>query len=75
MLLTNAVIGTKVKVISLQATGLLRRRMLDLGLVPDTEIDVIRQSPLGDPIAYGIKGAQIALREEEARYVVVEKIN
>lgn len=74
MLLSNAAIGTKVKVISLQATGLLRRRMLDLGLVPDTEIDVIRQSPLGDPIAYGIKGAQIALREEEAKHVVVENI-
>lgn len=74
MLLSNAVIGTRVRVVSLQATGLMRRRMLDLGLIPDTEVEVIRQSPLGDPIAYGIKGAQIALREEEAKHVMVENI-
>ncbi|SHJ58678.1 FeoA family protein [Paramaledivibacter caminithermalis] len=74
MLLSNAKIGSKVKVISLQSTGLLRRRMLDLGLIPGTQIEVIRQSPLGDPIAYGIKGAQIALRKEEAKHIKVDSM-
>lgn len=75
MLLSNATIGSRVKIVSLQSTGLSRRRMLDLGLIPDTDIEVIRQSPLGDPTAYEIKGAQIALREEEAKQIVVKIID
>lgn len=75
MLLSKAAIGSKVKVVSLESKGLLRRRMMDLGLIPDAEIEVIRQSPLGDPRAYGIKGSQIALRKEEASQIVVEVVN
>lgn len=74
MLLSDIKTGVKVKVVSLQSTGLPRRRMMDLGLIPDAEIEVIRRSPLGDPTAYGIRGAQIALRVEEANQIVVEKI-
>ncbi|WP_432662501.1 FeoA family protein [Wukongibacter baidiensis] len=74
MLLSNIEAGSRVKVVSLQSTGLSRRRMMDLGLIPDAEIEVLRHSPLGDPTAYGIRGAQIALRSEEAKQIVVELI-
>lgn len=74
MLLSDIKTGAKVKVVSLQSTGLPRRRMMDLGLIPDAEVEVIRKSPLGDPTAYGIRGAQIALRVEEANQIVVERI-
>ncbi len=74
MLLSDIKKGMKVKVVSLKSTGLSRRRMMDLGLIPDAEIEVIRKSPLGDPTAYGIKGAQIALRIEEASQIEVEKV-
>ena len=49
--------------------------MLDLGIIPGTAIDVIRKSPLGDPIAYNIRGASIALRKEETEQILVSKIN
>lgn len=68
-------IGHKVQVFELLSTGLQRRRMLDLGLIPGTTIEVIRQSPLGDPIAYNIRGALIALRKEESKQLLVRKIN
>lgn len=64
--------GTKVRVTRLEATGLTRRRLLDLGLIPGTEVEAIRKSPLGDPIAYAIRGAVIALRQEESSQVYVE---
>ncbi len=59
----------------LSAEGLTRRRLLDLGLVVGTVVESIRKSPLGDPIAYGIRGAVIALRKEESSQVFVRAKN
>lgn len=49
-----------------------RRRLLDLGIVPDTEITAEMSSALGEPIAYRIRGALIALRRHQAAWVLVK---
>lgn len=49
-----------------------RRRMLDLGLIGDTVVKALCLSPSGDPIAYQIRGAVIALRSEEAAKIMIE---
>ncbi|MCL2336891.1 MAG: ferrous iron transport protein A [Firmicutes bacterium] len=61
-------------VTELAAEGPARRRLLDLGLVPGTKVEVIRRSPLGDPIAFNIRGAVIAFRKEEAEQVLVLQV-
>lgn len=66
--------GKSAKVIELTASGNLRRRMLDLGLVIGTSVESLRKSPSGDPTAYEIRGAVIALRSEEASKIMVELI-
>lgn len=65
-------VGSFGKVKDLRAKGHNRRRLQDLGLVPGTYVESLRESPLGDPIAYQIRGAVIALRSEEASKVLVE---
>lgn len=67
-------IGEKSKVIELISEGLIRRRLLDLGLIKDTIVEVVQKSPLGDPVAYLIRGTVIALRSEVAAMILVEKI-
>jgi len=62
------------KVRKLIADGSSRRRLLDLGIIYDTTIESLRKSPAGDPIAYQIRGAVIALREEEASKILIEAI-
>ena len=57
------------------AEGAARRRLLDLGLINDTVVEVLRKSPAGDPTAYQIRGAVIALRSEEACKLFVEIIH
>ena len=47
----------------------MRRRLLDLGLVPGTAVSCTAVSPAGDPAAYLIRGAVIALRRRDARGV------
>lgn len=72
--LSKLSVGKFGKVISLKATGLVRNRLLDLGLIPETIIKVIRRSPAGDPVAYAIRGAIIALRSEESRLITVSPL-
>ncbi|NLJ23797.1 MAG: ferrous iron transport protein A [Firmicutes bacterium] len=67
-------IGSKGIVVGVEATGSTRRRLLDLGLVPGTVVEAIRRSPLGDPTAFGIRGAIVALREEDGDVVLVRPL-
>ena len=64
--------GQKARVIRLMVEGLTRRRLLDLGLLPGTEVKAIMKSPLGSPIAYEIRGSMLALRPEDASKIVVK---
>jgi len=52
--------------------GSQRRRLLDLGVVRGTEITAELKSASGDPVAYGVRGALIALRREQAAWIRVE---
>lgn len=70
--LSKLPIGQKGKVKILTSDGNTRRRMLDLGLISDTVVEALLKSPAGDPIAYDIRGAVIALRSEEASKIMVE---
>jgi Fe2+ transport system protein FeoA len=56
-------------VVALHSQGPERRRMMDLGMVPGTHITAEMNSPLGDPVAYRVRGALVALRQEQARLV------
>ena len=69
--LNDLPIGAKARVESLLSSGAERRRMLDLGLVQGTTVEALQKSPSGDPIAYFIRGAVIALRDEDARKITV----
>lgn len=70
--LYNLPIGSFGKVKRLTARGNIRRRMLDIGFVENTIVEALRKSPSGDPIAYQIRGAVIALRFEEASKILVQ---
>ena len=65
-------LGQTAKVKELISNGVTRRRMLDLGLIRDTVVEALLKSPAGDPVAYDIRGAVIALRSEEAQKILVE---
>ena len=66
---------TTVKVTKLTATGLLRERLLALGITTGTLIDVIKKGPKNNLTVYNIRGAMIALREEEGSLIMVKPIH
>lgn len=53
--------------------GTMRRRLLDIGLSEGARVCCVGCSPLGDPRAYLICGAVIAIRKKDARNVLIEK--
>lgn len=52
----------------------LRRRLLELGLVEGTTLALVGQSPAGDPKAFWVRGAMIALRARDCRRIFVDAI-
>jgi ferrous iron transport protein A len=63
--------GDRARVLAVDSTTAAGRRLLDLGFVPQTEIRVIRRAPLGDPIAFYLRGYQLCLRRSEAERIRV----
>ncbi len=51
--------------------GVLRRRLLDMGLTPGTAVLVRKRAPLGDPIELSLRGYELTLRLEEAEKIHV----
>jgi ferrous iron transport protein A len=49
----------------------LRRRLLELGLVPGTPVTVVRRAPLGDPLEITLRGYALSLRRDEAALIMV----
>lgn len=64
--------GEQGNVASLCTRGPMRRRLLELGLVEGTRVECLCRSPGGDPSAYRIRGAVIALRRKDAAGVILK---
>lgn len=50
----------------------IRRRLQDIGLIEGTVVECLGKSPLGDPIAFLIRGAVIALRNEDSSQILIQ---
>lgn len=59
--------------ISQECRGANRRRLLDLGILPGTSIEVDLESPLRDPVAYRVRNTSIALRNSLADLILINK--
>lgn len=55
----------------IHATGLLKERLLALGLTKGLEIKVIRKGPKNNLTVYDIRGVMIALRKEESELIMI----
>jgi DtxR family transcriptional regulator, Mn-dependent transcriptional regulator len=64
--------GSRGKVLRIAATGSMRRRILEMGVVPGVEIMVEGVAPMGDPIEVSVKDYHLSLRKNEAAFVFVE---
>ena len=63
--------GERARIVSQSTCGALRRRLLDMGLIEGTEVECVGRSPCGDPSAFLIRGAVIAIRSEDCGSILI----
>ena len=72
--LKNAEEGERVKVISVSGDRTLRRRLMDMGILKGSDIQVVRVAPLGDPVEFLVRGYKLSLRKKDAEMVGIEAL-
>ena len=69
--LSQLPVGQTATVLKILPSGTMRRRLQDLGIIPGTKIECVLKSPAGDPVAYRIRGALIALRKKDSETILM----
>jgi Fe2+ transport system protein FeoA len=65
-------VGEEGKISKIETNSRIKKRLLELGLVPGEKVKLERIAPLGDPIEVLVKGFHLSLRKEEASGVMIE---
>ena len=64
---------TPCTILRVEGARSVRRRLLELGLTPGTQVAVVGVSPLGDPLELEVRGARISVRKKEALGIEVTR--
>ena len=70
--LRDVQVGETVKVVKLNGTGGIKRRLMDMGLTKGAEVYIRKVAPLGDPIEVTVRSFELSVRKAEAEMVEVE---
>jgi len=70
--LDNLEIGNKCIIKRLENNDDIKRRFLDIGLIPGTVVECLFKSPFGDLSAYDIRGCVMAIRNSDAKNILIE---
>ena len=73
MTLKELGIGESAIITAVGGEGALRQHFLDMGVIPGTEVTVIKYAPLGDPVELKIHGYQLTLRVNDAAKIEIDK--
>jgi ferrous iron transport protein A len=71
--LKSAACGETVRVVKMEGSGAVKRRIMDMGITKGVEIYVRKVAPLGDPIEVNVRGYELSLRKEDAESILVEQ--
>ena len=74
MTLKEMKVGQSAVITSVGGQGELRLRFLDMGLIPRTEVTLIKTAPMGDPIEIRLRGYELTLRLDEAQWIEVKPV-
>ena len=73
MTLKDAEIGSSVRIDSIGDSEI-KQRLMTMGLIPGTRVEVLRSAPFGDPIAIRLRAYNLAIRKSDAEKILVSKI-
>ena len=65
-------VGETVKVVKLNGSGPVKRRIMDMGITKGVDVFVRKVAPLGDPVEVTVRGYELSLRKADAEMIEVE---
>ena len=71
MTLNEVKVGAGARIVRINGTGSVKRRIMDMGLTKGTEVAVRKIAPLGDPIELTVRGYELSIRKDEAAAIEV----
>ncbi len=71
MTLTELPIGKDARVVAVNGSGTITRRLLEMGVIPGVTVQVVKMAPFGDPIEIRVRGYSLAMRKTEADAIEV----
>lgn len=74
MTLKEMKVGQSAVITAVGGQGELRLRFLDMGLIPRTEVTLIKTAPMGDPIEIRLRGYELTRRLDEAQWIEVKPV-
>lgn len=72
MTLNQLTEGGAARIESLRMEGRLRRRFMDIGMVPGTRVECLERGPFGDPVAFLVRGTVMAFRSSDLELITVK---
>ena len=75
MTLDELQVGKDAVIQSVGGEGALRRHFLDMGLIPGTEVTLMKVAPMGDPVELRIRGYELTLRKADAARIEIQDIH
>lgn len=73
MTLNELRLGESGTITKVNGEGIVRDRLLDMGLTPKTEIFLRKCAPLGDPMELTLRGYELTIRKEDAKMIQIDK--
>ena len=73
MTLDELSVGHSGVITAVGGEGILRCRLLDMGLIPHTRVSVSKIAPMGDPMELFLRGYTLTLRKEDAHSITIEE--
>lgn len=66
--------GVDAEVVSVEGSGAIAVRLLEMGFVPGSQVSVVKAAPFGDPLELCLRGYHVSLRKAEAARVKVARV-
>lgn len=74
MTLADLQIGQRGRVREVSGDGDVAVRLLEMGMTPGAEVELIGRAPLGDPLEFSLRGYYLSIRQAEAALVMIDAL-
>lgn len=72
--LSELAVGARARITRVTLPGGTRQRLLEMGMTPGAEFELVRFAPMGDPLEIRLRGYHLSLRRLEAEGIEVEEV-